>query len=141
MKQAKEEIRKDRREAFTLIEVLLVVAILGILAGVVVVNFAGKQKGAMIKATRGSIANICLAIDTYETDTGRFPPSLQSLISNDGAPNWNGPYIRGGLPNDPWGTPFTYTAKGDSDYEVRSAGPDMAAGSADDITSFTNEGK
>ena len=139
MKEKTKEERKRNRTGFTLIEVLLVVAILGILAGVVVVNFAGKQKGAMIKATRASIANISLAIDSYETDTGRFPPSLQSLITNDGAANWNGPYIRGGLPVDPWGTPFGYTPKGDSDYEVRSAGPDMQMGSADDITSFVNE--
>ena len=141
MKQDTEQGRDSRRAAFTLIEVLLVVAILGILAGVVVVNFSGRQRGAMIKAARGSIANICLAIDTYETDTGRFPASLQALISNDGAPNWTGPYIKGGLPVDPWNTPFGYTLRGDSDYEVRSGGPDMQVGSGDDITSFTNEGK
>jgi len=141
MKHESNEERKLNRHGFTLVEMLLVVAIIGILATVVVVNFAGKAKGAMIKATRGSIANVCLAIDTYESETGRFPPSLQSLISNDGAPNWSGPYIRGGLPVDSWGTPFIYTPKGDNDYEVRSAGPDMQPGSADDITSFTNEGK
>ena len=141
MKQEKREPRENRRAGFTLIEVLLVVAILGILAGVVVVNFAGRQKGAMIKATRGSIANVCLAVDTYETDTGRFPPSLQSLITNDGAPNWNGPYIKGGLPSDSWGTAFAYTLRGDNDYEVRSAGPDMQMSTGDDLTSFTNEGK
>ena len=74
----------------------------------------------------------------YEVDTGRFPPSLESLIQNDGAPNWDGPYLRGGLPVDSWGTPFQYQLKGDRDYVVISAGPDMQFGTADDITSFIN---
>ena len=133
--------KEERREfkgtgGFTLIEVLLVVAILGILAGVVVVNFGGKQKGAMIKATRSSIQAVCTAIDMYEIDTGRFPPGLQSLISSDGAPNWSGPYLRGGLPADAWGTQFQYRTEGDTGYKVVSAGPDETFGGGDDITSF-----
>ena len=121
---------------FTLIEVLLVVAILGILAGVVVVNFGGRQQGAMIRATRASISNVATAINLYEMDTGRFPPSLQSLIQNDGAPNWNGPYIQGDLPRDAWGTPFEYRNAGDGTFKIISAGPDMQMGTSDDITSF-----
>ena len=134
-----ERTRRHDRGGFTLIEVLLVVTILGILAAVVVVNFAGKQKGAMIKATRGSIANVCTAVDMYEVDTGRYPASLQALIQSDGAPNWKGPYIRGGLPADAWGTPFGYTVNENS-YEIRSAGPDLQMGSDDDITSFATGG-
>jgi general secretion pathway protein G len=130
----------DLRAGFTLIEVLLVVAILGILATVVVVNFAGKQKGSMIKAARASIANLCTAIDKYELDTGKFPQGFQSLLKTDGAPNWKGPYIKGGLPVDPWGVQFQYTPKGENGYEVRSAGPDTQMNTEDDITSFANEG-
>lgn len=125
---------------FTLVEVLLVVVILGILASVVVVSVGGKQKGAMIKATRASISAICTAIDLYEVDTGKYPSSLQSLISSGGEPNWNGPYLKGGLPVDAWGTAFSYTPKGDNNYEVRSGGPDKQVGSEDDITSFTSDG-
>ncbi len=121
------------RSGFTLIEVLLVVAILGILAGVVVVNFSGKGKGARIKATRTSIAAICTAIDMYEVDIGRFPSSLDALAKNDGSANWNGPYLRGGVPADSWGTPFSYTTEGRG-YRVVSGGPDLSIGSGDDIT-------
>lgn len=134
--ESRRDTQQTKHAGFTLIEVLLVVAILGILAAVVVVNFGGKQKGAMIKATRASVSAICTAIDMYEVDTGQYPSSLQSLIQSSGEPNWNGPYIRGGLPGDAWGTEFAYTMKGESSYEVRSAGPDMQTGTEDDITSF-----
>lgn len=124
------------RGGFTLIEVLLVVAILGILAGVVVVNFGGKQKGAMIKATRASIAAVRTAIDMYEVDTGRFPASLQALLTSDGAPNWNGPYVKGQLPADAWGTPLTFSTQGENGYQITSGGPDLQVGTGDDITAF-----
>ena len=124
------------RAGFTLIEVLLVVAILGILAGVVVVNFSGKQEKANINAARASISAIMTAVDVYEVDTGKFPSGLNALVDNDGSPNWHGPYIRGGVPTDPWGTPFNFQVTGESTFKIISAGPDKAMGSADDITSF-----
>jgi general secretion pathway protein G len=124
--------RVPRQSGFTLIEVLLVVAILGILAGVVVVNFGGKQEAAMIKACRTSIQGICTAVDMYEVDNGRYPPSLQALISSSGEQNWNGPYIRGGVPVDPWGQPFQFTQSGNT-YKVTSPGP---PGKGASITSF-----
>ena len=129
---------KTLKEGFTLVELLLVVAILGILATVVVVNFTGKQADAMIQATRGSIANIGVAIDMYEVDTGRLPPGLDALIKSAGEPNWNGPYIRGKVPVDAWGIDFQYSSQNSKSYEVRSAGPDKTPGNEDDITSFTN---
>lgn len=134
------EERRERmvrsRGGFTLIEVLLVVAILGILAGIVVVNFGGKQTSAMIKATRASIGALSTAVDMFEVDTGKYPANLQALITSDGSPNWSGPYIRGGLPTDAWGTAFQFAQQGGTGYKVISAGPDMNFGSADDITSF-----
>ncbi len=140
MKQKQQaEIRQARRAAFTLIEVLLVVAILGILAGVVVGSFSGRQKSAMIRAARASIANIGTAVNLYEVDTGRFPAGLQSLIQNDGAPNWDGPYLQGGMPADPWGIPFQYQQQGDRAFKITSAGPDQKHGSEDDISSFAQE--
>jgi general secretion pathway protein G len=134
MQRKHAERRGSSRAGFTLVEVLLVVAILGILAGVVVVSVAGKQKGAMIKATRASISGLCTAVDLYEVDTGQYPASLEALVNSDGSPNWNGPYFKG-TAADAWGTPFSYSAQGDK-YKIISAGPDKNMGSGDDITSF-----
>ncbi len=126
--------RTGGRCGFTLVEVLLVVAILGILATIVVVNVAGKGDEARIKATRASIAGIKTALNMYELDTGRYPSSLDSLITSDGSENWKGPYLDSKvLPPDQWGTPFGYTVQ-ESGFEIRSAGKDKQLGSGDDIT-------
>jgi len=121
-----------------LIEVLLVVAILGILAAVVVGNFGQHGEKARIKATRASIAAIATQVDIYQLDTGRYPSSLDNLLTSSGEPNWSGPYLRGGKESlvDAWGTAFSYKASSESGYKISSAGPDLQQGSGDDITSF-----
>ncbi len=123
---------------FTLIEVLLVVAILGILAAVVVGNFSQHGDNARIRATRASIAAIATQIDVFQLDTGRYPGSLDDLINQPPSVlNWNGPYIRGGAAAlaDAWGTPFNYRVEGNG-YKIISAGKDAQMGSGDDITSW-----
>lgn len=122
----KARIQQLGREAFTLIEVLLVVAILGILASVVVVNFSNRGEKARISACRASIAAVCTALDAYEVDTGRYPPTLKGLIENDGAMNWSGPYIHGGMPKDPWGNELQYTLS-EGRYKISSNGPGNGA--------------
>ena len=130
--------QRNSSQGFTLIELLLVVAILGILAAIVVAKFSGRSVDAMIKATRTSIANVGTAIDMYEVDTGKLPSSLNSLTTSSGEPNWNGPYLKGGMPADSWGTPLVYSSQNAKTYELRSAGPDTQPGNEDDITGFIN---
>jgi general secretion pathway protein G len=136
MKRPDVSKKRNGRDGFTLIEVLLVVAILGILATVVVVNFGGKAEGAKIRATRASIAAVCTAIDLYEVEMGTYPSGLQDLTR---ATDEHGAYIRGGVPTDSWGNTFQYTLKDRGNYIVKSAGPDGQMGTEDDITSFVNE--
>ncbi len=109
------------RAGFTLVEILLVVVILGILAAIAIPKFTGKSEMARQSSAMASIKAIKLAIDTYEVDTGKFPPTLQGLVNNPGEANWSGPYLRDGLPKDPWGNEFIYSAQGNT-YTVTSSG-------------------
>lgn len=126
--------RKSGRSGFTLVEMLLVITIMAILATVVLVSVGRRGDDARKAAARTSIAGLCTAIDTYEMDCGSYPSSLQALITSSGEPNWKGPYIKSAeIPVDQWGTPFGYTPR-ENGYEVRSAGPDKAMNTADNIT-------
>ena len=136
MKRVEFGARRTRHgtSGFTLIEILLVVVIIGILVGVAMPKLAGRQRQAQIAGARSSIHSVALAIDLYEVDNGQYPPGLQNLLTSSGEPNWNGPYIKDGrLPKDPWGNEISYAPRPDG-YEIRSAGPDGASGTADDIT-------
>ncbi|MFO7871054.1 MAG: type II secretion system protein GspG [Kiritimatiellia bacterium] len=127
---------RERRSGFTLVEVLLVVAIIGVLATIGILSLPGRREEAMINATRGKIDVICTAVDVYEVDTGRYPPNLSALVNDDGSPNWHGPYVRGGVPEDAWGTTFQFKTTGERTYRIVSAGPDRQFGTDDDITSM-----
>jgi general secretion pathway protein G len=129
---AKQIVRRLPAQAgFTLVELLLVVAILGILAGVVAVNVAGHGDKARVAATRQSIANIETAVKMYEVTNGGFPDSLDQLTV--GTEETAAPLKKEGL-NDSWGTPFQYKKTSKTSIEVRSAGPDKSMGSGDDLT-------
>ena len=126
-------VNGEARSGFTLVEVLLVVAILGILATVAVVNLGGKTKRANIAACRTSIQAIQTAIDTYEVDNGIYPATLQALITKGAENNWNGPYLKDArMTKDTWGNDYQYTPK-ENGYEIRSAGPDGQMGTPDDL--------
>jgi len=129
-----EEIRRQKA-GFSLIEIMLVVAIMGMLAAVVAVGLSSRQKIARVNITRTSISAIGQAVELYEMDIGRIPDSLDNLLKSSGEPNWNGPYIKSGvIQPDAWGSPFSYSKKGESAFEVRSAGPDRALNNEDDVT-------
>lgn len=121
-----------QRAAFTLVELLLVVTILGILAAVVIVNFQGQGEEARRQATRASMSSISTAIATYEIMVGRYPESLDDLTSPI---NERKPLLNKGQLNDAWGSPFQYKLVGKDDYELRSAGPDAKMDTEDDLLS------
>ncbi|HPT16709.1 MAG TPA: type II secretion system protein GspG [Kiritimatiellia bacterium] len=132
MDRRNDEVRR-KDAGFTLIEILLVVTIIAILAAVALPNLTGKLGKAQIKAAKGGAAGICTAIDLYETDNGKLPDSLQSLLSKGNEPNWDGPYLKKAESlKDPWGNEFQYSKQGNT-YTVVSAGPDGNFGSGDDV--------
>jgi general secretion pathway protein G len=136
MNRTKQPVRRSR-EGFTLIEVLLVVVIIGILVGVAMPRLGGKVQKAQISRTKADVENIGLALRMYELENGRYPNSLQALISNaENSGTWDGPYLEKGIPNDPWGNPYSYQQPGSRNahsYDLYSHGPDGTAGNEDDI--------
>jgi general secretion pathway protein G len=135
---------KMNSRGFTLIEILLVVIIIGILVSLVAPRLAGRSEEARKQAAHADIeGGISLALDLYEVDNGRYPARLDDLITrpSDGQ-NWKGPYLKKGLPKDPWGTPYSYNHPGSNNsngYDLSSAGPDKQTGTADDIVNWKTE--
>jgi general secretion pathway protein G len=126
---------------FTLIEILLVVIIIGILAGLVVPNLVGRGEETRIKGAEADInGGISAALDLYELDTGSYPEKIDDLVIDPGSTKgWRGPYVKKGLPKDPWGNPYTYKKPGSnnaSSYDLSSAGPDGQHGTEDDVTNW-----
>jgi len=117
---------------FTLVELLVVLAILTLLAGLVGPRVLGQLGGAKSKTAAVQIADLDKALELYKLDVGRFPSTeegLQALVQKPGtvAGGWNGPYLKGGLPNDPWGKPYRYQLTGGA-VEIVSLGADGAPG-------------
>jgi len=137
----------NNHNAFTMIEIMLVVIIIGVLAAMVIPNLSGRGQQARIAATIADIeANLTTALDLYELDNGRYPNSeqgLDALISKPSTSpvpnNWNGPYLKKKrIPNDPWGEVYRYEAPGmqnQDEFDLYSYGPDGVE-SEDDITNW-----
>lgn len=135
------------KQAFTLVEMLLVLVILATLAAIVIPKFSGRSEQAKITAAKSQISSIELALDSFEVDCGYFPKSgnlieLVELPANSN--NWKGPYLKKGIPADPWGNGYVYEYPGKHNpngYDLLSGGPDGRTGTEDDITNWDTSSK
>ncbi|HSV43923.1 MAG TPA: type II secretion system major pseudopilin GspG [Candidatus Bathyarchaeia archaeon] len=135
---------RRNKQAFTLVEIMLVVIIIGALAMMVVPRFAGRSEQAKIAVARADVeSTLATALKLYELDNGNFPTTSQGLealvrkpSSSPTPTNWNGPYIEK-FPKDPWGNDYIYTSPGEhrSDYDLSSQGKNTQA-EDDDITNW-----
>ena len=128
----------SKRRAFTLVELMLVVIIIGILVAMVVPRMAGRSEQARESVAQADVdLNIATALKLYELDNGRFPATEEGLDALLTAPpsakRWRGPYLEK-KPMDPWGNPYHYTSPGTHrphDYDLSSLGADGIEGNND----------
>lgn len=133
-----------RGQGFTLLELLVVVVIIGLLAGFVAPRYFSQVGKSEIAVARAQIDALEKAVQQYRLDTGRFPTTeqgLEALVKRPpDEPKWNGPYLGKAIPLDPWGQPYVYKHPSPhGDYEIVSYGKDRQAGGANenaDITSY-----
>ncbi len=124
----------NSRAGFTLLELLIVIAIIGLLASIVapkLIGRIGKSKSIIAKA---QIESFSTALETYRLDTGEYPSEEQGLKALIERPNdvlgWHGPYLKKKIiPDDPWGQPYIYKYPGkQGDYDLLSYGADRREG-------------
>jgi general secretion pathway protein G len=124
---------KREEKGFTLIELLVVMVIVGLLAALVGPKLFPKLGKGKQAAAKAQIELLGQALDQFRLDTGRYPTTqegLNALVANPtGIENWDGPYLKKALPNDPWGKAYNYQCPGThGEYDLFSYGRDGAPG-------------
>jgi general secretion pathway protein G len=126
--------RLTDERGFTLIELLVVIIVLGLLVGLVGPRLFGRVGQSKIATTRAQIELFGAALDQYRLDMGGYPAGnegLDALNRNPGSDaKWNGPYLKKGVPKDPWGNPYKYRCcpGQHGEYDLWSEGADGAPG-------------
>jgi len=121
-----------RNQGFTLIEILVVMAIIGMLAIMVAPNIFNQQAGARRDAALSQISTLEAALDTHRLDVGEYPDSLEGLMENESdSAAWNGPYLRRAVPLDPWGNEYVYEGSA-REFTLISYGADGQSGGEGD---------
>jgi len=109
MNNTRHEKYLSKRSGFTLIEIILVVVIIGILAGIALPRMGGKTEKAKISQAKSNITALGMAIQEYEMMNGDYPSSLDQLLDE----SKGGPYMeKKAIPTDPWDKAFVYAAPG-----------------------------
>jgi general secretion pathway protein G len=129
---------------FTLLELLVVIVIIGLLAGLVAPRFFDQVSKSNTKIAKAQIEGLEKALDQYRLDVGSYPTTEQGLAALNTRPQnlakWAGPYLKKAVPADPWGALYLYKSPGDhGDYDLSSLGVDGqpgGSGEAADVTSW-----
>jgi general secretion pathway protein G len=136
--------RRVAAAGFTLLELLVVIVIIGMLAGLVAPRYFDQVSKSNTKIAKAQIDSLGKALDQYRLDVGSYPTTEQSLAALNTRPQnvdrWAGPYLKKAVPPDPWGVPYIYKSPGDhGDYDLQSYGSDGqpgGVGEAADVVSW-----
>lgn len=128
---------------FTLLELLVVIVIIGMLAGIVGPKYFDKLGKSKTQTAKAQIDGLGQALDLYRIDTGRYPTTEQGLAALNqqpaDEPKWEGPYLQKTIPNDPWGRAYLYRAPGEhGDYDLYSLGVDGQTGGQKEAQDVVN---
>ena len=126
---------RSSSRGFTLLELLVVIVIIGLLAGYVAPRYFSQVGKSEVQVARAQIDALEKALDQYRLDTSRYPSTEQGLDALTTKPaaetRWQGPYLKRSAPVDPWGRPYVYRAPGTKgEFELLSYGRDGKPGGA-----------
>jgi general secretion pathway protein G len=138
-------IIRRRSRGFTLLELLVVMTIIGLLAGYVGPKFFAHIGKSEVKAARAQIDGLEKALDQYRLDMGRYPGSEEGLKALNEKPadaaaaRWSGPYLKKAVPVDPWGKPYEYVQPGEhGEFDLYSLGKDGQPGGTGEAADIVN---
>ncbi len=135
--------RASCAKGFTLLELLVVMVIIGLLAGYVGPKYFSQIGKSEVKVARAQIDAFDKALDQYRLDTGHYPSTAEGLTALMSKPaneaKWDGPYLKKALPSDPWGNAYQYRQPGEhGEYDLYSYGKDGQAGGTGENADITN---
>ncbi|HWU35488.1 MAG TPA: type II secretion system major pseudopilin GspG [Methylovorus sp.] len=135
--------QRSRHAGFTLLELLVVMVIIGLLAGYVGPKYFAQIGKSEIKATRAQLDSLEKALDQYRLDTGHYPSTEQGLAALTSKPDndarWDGPYLKKSVPDDPWGHPYQYKSPGEhGEYDLYSLGKDGQPGGSQEMADIVS---
>ena len=135
----------QRQAGFTLLELLVVIVIIGLLAAYVGPKYFSQLGKSEVTVAKAQIEAFDKSLDTYRLDVGRYPSAEEGLGALMTAPpsagaKWNGPYLKKGVPPDPWGRAYLYRSPGTrSEYEILSLGKDGQPGGTGDNADISSQ--
>ncbi len=134
-----------KNQGFTLLELLVVMVIIGLLVGYVAPMYFKQVGKSEVKVARAQIESFGKALDQYRLDLGHYPSTEQGLqaliVKPTSEARWDGPYLKKDVPNDPWGTAYSYKRPGiKSEYDIISFGKDgIPGGSGEDADILSSD--
>ncbi|MGD0915726.1 MAG: type II secretion system major pseudopilin GspG [Thermodesulfobacteriota bacterium] len=143
------EKKRWRERGFTLFEILVVITIIGLMAGLVAPRIYKYLAGSYLKTAKVQIESFGTALDVFRLDTSRYPTTEEGLAAlrekPSGVEGWQGPYLTKEIPTDPWKRPYIYKCPGEhGEYDIISYGADGVEGGEgenQDVVSWKDIGK